>query len=227
MNILAIETSTKTFSLAVMKNNKIVKHRQIVLKKVLSSSIIPAIDKILKASQLALEKLDGFAVGLGPGSFTSLRVGLSTIKGLAFATGKPIVGIPSLDALALNVAEEVDGDICTISDAKRQLVYGCIYEHQNGNMKPHSDYMLMPIVEILARLKGKTLFVGDAIGLYREMIIQQCPQAIFADEKKWLPQAKAVGLLALERFKTKKFDDIDRLVPLYLYPADCQVQRTK
>src|SRR3989304_5415259 len=105
MKILSIDTSTKTFSLAVSDGEEILRSRNIKITRVLSSSIIPSIHQILKKAGIALSQLDGFAVGLGPGSFTSLRVGLSTIKAFALATGKPVVGIPSLDVLALNVLE--------------------------------------------------------------------------------------------------------------------------
>ena len=103
MKLLAIETSTNRFSLAVSEGGEILKSRTLILDKVLSSSIIPSIEKILKESKINLKDIDAFVVGLGPGSFTSLRVGLATIKGLAFATGKPLVGVPSLDAIALNI----------------------------------------------------------------------------------------------------------------------------
>src|SRR3989338_3422719 len=133
MNILAFDTSSKHFSLAVAKDGKTLHSRSIFLKKVLSGSIMPAILGILKKAGLTLAKLDGFAVGLGPGSFTSLRVGLSTVKGLAYALKKPVVGIPSLDVLALNVKE--DGQICVVCDAKRNMVYACLYQKKGKELK--------------------------------------------------------------------------------------------
>src|SRR3989338_9976041 len=109
MNILALDTSTKQFSLAVSVKGKIVAQRNIVLKKVLSSSIIPTIDQMLKRLKMTFKDIDGFVVALGPGSFTSLRVGLSTVKAFALATAKPVLGIPSLDALAQGVQSQSAG----------------------------------------------------------------------------------------------------------------------
>src|SRR3989338_11122809 len=131
MNILSIDTSSKIFSLAFSRNEKILACRSIALKDVLSSAIVPALKKILREARVSLPQLDGFAIGLGPGSFTSLRVGLSTVKAFAFATCKPVVGIPSLDVIAMNAVIDNNEDICVMTDAKRNLIYNCLYE-KNG-----------------------------------------------------------------------------------------------
>ncbi|MBU0467809.1 MAG: tRNA (adenosine(37)-N6)-threonylcarbamoyltransferase complex dimerization subunit type 1 TsaB [Candidatus Omnitrophica bacterium] len=134
MRILSIDTSTKHFSLAVSENEKVLSSKNLKSKKVLSSTIIPAIEQVLKKAGVTLSQIDGFAVGLGPGSFTGLRVGVSTVKGLAYATNKPIVGIPSLDVLALNIKRK-NAQVCTICDAKRNMVFGCVYDKEGLNIK--------------------------------------------------------------------------------------------
>ncbi len=223
MKLLSIDTSTKKFSLAVSQGKNILACRNITLNKILSSSIIPRIRGILKDSGVALKALDGFAVGLGPGSFTSLRVGLSTVKGLAFATGKPVVGVPSLDILAGNVQEQ-KVQICTVCDAKRNLVYACLYQKQGSRIKRKTPYLLTNIDDLLERIKEETLFIGDGVALYREAILKETP-ARFSGEKDWFPRAGRLAGLALEQFRKKKYSNIDKLVPLYLYPQDCQVRR--
>ncbi len=224
MNILALDTSSKHFSLAVAKDGKTLCYRSVVLKKVLSDSIMPAIQGILKKAGLTLAQIDGFAVGLGPGSFTSLRVGLATVKGLAFATAKPVVGIPSLDVLAMNV--KGDGQVCAVCDAKRNLVYACLYQKKRNALKRKSKYLLTDIENVLKRIKGEVTFVGDGVPLFKEAIEKAIGiKAHFAGEKQMYPQAKHLASLAIERFKIKKYDDAETLVPLYLYPEDCQVAR--
>lgn len=223
MKILAIETSTKNFSLAVADGEKVLRSRNVVLKKVLSSSIIPKISEILKQSGLELKDLNGIAVGLGPGSFTSLRVGLATVKGLAFAAQKPIVGIPSLDVLAQGCAGASEDWICTINDARRNLLYACLYQNQNGRIKRTGDYLLAGIDDVLSRIKGPTLFTGDGAALYSKEIMEK--KGKIADEKLWYPQAKQMIPVALERFRKKAYDSLDHLNPMYLYPEDCQVNR--
>ena len=224
MKILALETSSKTFSLAVADGEKILCSRNVVLDKVLSSSIIPNIQRVLRKAGWKLSDIDGIAVGLGPGSFTSLRVGLATVKGLAFAAQKPLVGIPSLDVLAMGAAGEPEETVCTLNDARRNLVYACFYANRGGCIERISDYLLTNIDDVLLRIKGKTLFVGDGAALYHDQLGKK-KHCRIADKKFWSPQAKRMIPLALERFRKKAYDSLEQLNPLYLYPEDCQVQR--
>lgn len=224
MNILALDTSSKHFSLAVAKDGKTLRSCSIFLKKVLSDSIMPAIQGILKKAGLTLAKLDGFAVGLGPGSFTSLRVGLSTVKGLAFALKKPVVGVPSPDVLALNVTG--DGQVCVVCDAKRNMAYACLYQKKGDALKRKSKYLLTDIKNVLKQIKGDVTFVGDGVPLFREAIEKAAGiKARFAGEKQMYPQAKHLAALAFNRFEAKEYDAAESLVPLYLYPEDCQVSK--
>jgi len=232
MNILTLETSTRKFSLAVSRDEKILVSKSMVLNGVLSSSIIPAIDKLLKSAGLPLSDIHGFTIGLGPGSFTSLRIGLSTVKALSFATHKPVVGIASLDALALGVLKQTppQAQICAICDARRNLVYSCFYQNNKGNLQRTSDYFLISIKDLVKKIDKEILFVGDGVKLFREEILKLMAgrggfKVHFAQEKFWYPQAKHLAALACERFKLKRYDNPDRLVPLYLYPDDCQVTR--
>jgi tRNA threonylcarbamoyladenosine biosynthesis protein TsaB len=233
MNILSIDTSTKNFSLAVAREGRVVRYRNIVLDKVLESSIIPAIEKILRDSKLKFKDVDGYAVGLGPGSFTSLRVGLSTIKAFALATGKPVVGISSLDVIAMNVIGEKADEICTVMDARRKQIYACLYEKKDGVLKRKTDYLLTNVDDLLDRVHGRTLFVGDGLALWREAIKEKYAkagkkgalcQAVFAGEKSAVPQASKLSDLVYGRFEKKVYDDVETLVPIYLYSQDCQVQ---
>ena len=247
MKLLALEASTKNFSLAIFKENKVLKESNVILKEVLSDSIIPGIERILSDAGISLKDLSGFVIGLGPGSFTSLRVGLATLKALNLATGKPLVGIPSPDALAWGVKDykkEEVSLICTLSDARRNLIYACLYQKKDSQLKRITGYQLTTLDKILKQLSRGTacrapaLFVGDGIQLYREEIIKKFQinvgarhavplryTPLFAKEEDWYPKAKHLLSLALDRFRKKKFDNVDQLVPLYLYPQDCQVER--
>ncbi len=229
MNILALDTSTKNFSLAVFKNNEPAASHNVVLDKILSDSIIPSIDLILKKANIPLSKLDGFAVGLGPGSFTSLRVGLSTIKGFCLATQKPVVGISSLDAIAMNVNATAAQDICVIADAKRQMVYAAFYKRSAKGLRRRSRYFLAGIKDLFPLIKKETIFIGDGLASYQPLVehhfARGLPKVFFANENHWLPQAEQLAVLSLTRFEQKKYDDSRTIVPLYLYPQDCQVRR--
>ena len=235
MKLLSIDTSTKNFSLAVSNKEGKIRYCNKVLGRKLSSSVVPEIKKILKKAEITLADLDGFVIGLGPGGFTGLRVGLATIKGLAFAVNKPVVGISSLDVLAMNVKE--GGKICSICDARRNMVYAGFYEKLKSHLVKgdlggcqllqKGKYQLTDIQTVLKQIDGETILIGDGIKVFSEEI-QKSKQSKFitlADENLWLPQARHLLELGLKRFEEKKFDDINTLGPLYLYPDDCQVRK--
>lgn len=231
MKILSFDTSTEKFSIAVSDGDQFLAARTIMNDRVLSSKIIPALDGLFMKAGIPLKKIDAIAVGLGPGSFTSLRVGLSTAKGLAYALNKPIIGIPSLDAAAMNIKKGAADQICTMFDARRGLVYAAVYECFENGIGLVSEYMLVEPQEIFKLLKGDVAFIGDALPLYQHLIEEKSRlrtakfTPVFLDEKKWFPSAKNVSVLARKRFAKQDFDCIDTLVPLYLYPEDCQVRR--
>ena len=216
MYFVSFETSTKIFSVALSRDEKVLRYRNLKSASVLEDSILPTLDKMLDSAGIKFSQLDGFAIALGPGSFTSLRVGLSTVKAFAMATGRPVVGIPTLDIIANGVNEAVCDEICVINDARRGKMYACFYDPK-GLRK--SDYLLTSLGDVLEKAHGKTLFVGDAVGLYRNSI----SEFLFAEEKYWYPQSKVMAALAYERFREKLYDDAASLLPLYLYPQDCQV----
>ena len=226
MRLLAIDTShTENFSLAISEDYKILASKESHLNAVLSNSIIQQIDQLLKKANLKLHQLDGFVVGLGPGSFTSLRVGLSTIKAFCMATKRPLIGISSLDALAMNT--HYDGQVCTLLDAKRNLIYACLYDKKKGKLVRKSDYVLTSLEEFIKKIKGEVMFIGDGINMSKAALSNHKENKLFKFEKKenWFPKASYLVPLGRKRFEKKNFDDVSKLVPLYLYPADCQVRR--
>src|SRR3989338_4616932 len=223
MKILALDSSTKRFSLVLMESGKIIASRNIILDKVLSSSITPAIQGILKKSKWDFKSLDGIAVGLGPGSFTSLRVGLATAKALGFSLNIPLVGISSLDVIACAVGP-VKENICVIVDARRDLLYAAVYRKERDGLKRLGEYMLISFKDLVKTLKGKVMFVGDAVALHQKEI-GKIKDFQMAKENTWLPQAKHLASLAQKNFSNKEYGDSETLVPVYLYPENCQVQK--
>ncbi len=249
MNILSLETSSKVFSIAISRDAKVSRFRNVKSVRLLENSIIKAIDKICLDAKIKFEKIDAFAISQGPGSFTSLRVGLATVKAFCMATGKPLVGIGSLDVIAAAVVGKPCDEICVISDARRGKVYAAIFD-STGKRK--GDYLLVPVEELLTQVQGRTLFVGDGLILYRKQIEETYDkyakagfpikdtclpagrfgndnrgcQAVFAPEKLWYPQAKLMAQLAYARLQRNDVDDAAKLLPIYLYAQDCQVQKS-
>lgn len=232
MKLLAVEASTKKFSLAVGSGEKILRRRDVVLKRVLSSSIIPAIQTILGAADLPLAKLDGLVVGLGPGSFTSLRVGLSTVKALAYAADLPVVGISSLDAVALAAARTSSGRICVLSDARRDMAYAAVYDAGPKGIERVGAYHLAPLSALIPQWQGPMTFTGDGLPLFRPLLEEagkrrgaSVKPLFIDDERLWYPRAADLVSLALPAFRAGRKADLASLVPLYLYPEDCQIRR--
>jgi len=231
MKILSLDTSSNHFSLALIDGKKVLALKTVKNDRVLSSKIIPALESLFKKAGLAPEGIDGIAVGLGPGSFTSLRVGVSTVKGLAFALEKPLIGVPSFDSVAHEVRHVDEDQVCVVSDAKRGLVYAAVYEWKNGSPIRVSDFLLLDLGTLLASACGKVAFTGDGLSIYKDEIAKAGKRKgskfnpVFLDEKFWYPSAKRIAELAAVRFKNQETDNINTLVPLYLYPQDCQVRR--
>ncbi|MCG2677963.1 hypothetical protein L6386_05335, partial [bacterium] len=144
------------------------------------------------------------------------------------------VDLETLDILAQNTCPvrnrkfSLPFQVCPIVDAKQNKVYACLYQLRNGKIKRKSGYLLLPIEELLKKIKGGIFFLGDGVGLYREKISQNKNiRPVFAEEKIWYPMASRAVSLALERFREGKLDDVNSLVPLYLYPKECQIKKAQ
>ncbi|OGX26886.1 MAG: tRNA (adenosine(37)-N6)-threonylcarbamoyltransferase complex dimerization subunit type 1 TsaB [Omnitrophica WOR_2 bacterium RIFCSPHIGHO2_02_FULL_45_21] len=225
MNILAIDTSSKYLCLSIAKDDKIVAGIRRSFAGEMSEKIIPSIDSALRQSKLSLKAIDYFGIGLGPGSFTGLRIGLAAIKGLAFPFNKPIVGVGSLDLLASAVTNH-SALICPILDARRSLLYAAIYQGKNAILIRKTSYLLVSIEELLERLKpkDKVIFLGDGLKLYSGVIKNKLfSLAVFADENLWYPKPEVLLSCVKERIVNRQFLNLHKLVPIYLYPKECQI----
>lgn len=258
MKTLGIDTSTSALSLAIFDGERVWEKEfpaessgQVPRH---SSMLLPAIQDLLREIDFSFEELGGFAVSSGPGSFTGLRIGVATVKGFALATGKPVVGIPTLDVIAYNARTQSDL-ICPILDAKRGNVYASAYRwtgslRRKAGPKRLLKYSVLPIDELLGKivnLKGpfnwknfphscplpkgemglsSVLFLGDGIPLYRDKIVKRFRnKAKFAQRSSWFPRAAVVASLGRDALMKGKAIDPHRLLPLYLYPKDVQCRK--
>lgn len=231
MHFLSIESSTKDFALALNCDAKVLRYKKVRQTKLLENVILRHIDALLTRARLRLQDVDAFVISLGPGSFTSLRVGLATVKAFCMALKKPLVGICSLDIIAHGVADQVCDEICVIVDARRHMVYSAIYQRTPRGLKLSKTYTLSALQDVLDHVQGQTLFVGDAVGIYEQDIKkayhnnQGSCRALFSEDKFWHPQAKVLAHLGFERLSKKQFDEPATIVPIYLYEDDCQVTK--
>lgn len=227
MKILAIDTSTKFLSLALAEDEKIISsfHRDMEQKH--CSRLIPEIDNILRKAKLRLKDIGCIAFSKGPGSFTGLRIGAAAVKGLCFDGKIKLVGVPTLDVLAYNIRD--DGRlIVPVIDARRGNVYASIYSFTNGRFKRHMRYLVLPVEELLKEVQSDAVFLCDGLIPYGRIIEEKFKyKAAFAPEEDWYPKARIVAELGIEMIKKKKFEDIGKFVPLYLYPKDVQVRQNR
>ena len=223
MKILAIDTTTKFLTLAIYDNGRIGEYNLDVGNK-LSSLLVPTIKRSLEALGLNLGDIDYFAVGIGPGSFTGIRLGLSTIKGFSFALGKPIIGVATLDALAMN-APSSDKKIIPAIDAKRGLVYLCVYKYKDGKLTKLIPYSLLSKNEFYGNIKPSSVIFGDALNLYRDDIKRNTSEVSFLDKDSWYPKARNIISLALRRVGRGGQGNNLKVNPIYLYPKECQIRK--
>lgn len=220
MKLLALDTSTEYLTLAITDGVKVLGRLHKKAPRSHSSLLMPMIEQLLKKARLKLKDLDGFCIGVGPGSFTGLRIGVATVKGMAFVTGLPIVAVPTFDAIAKN-AGRTRGVVCVVLDARKNKVYGCFYRSDgNGRIRRISPYLLVPVDELLKKCeKYDTLyFLGD----YSERIAPLCGRAKLATAK-WHPRADAIAVLGYDLFRKKKFVSAEKLEPMYIYSHECDI----
>ena len=222
MKILGIDTTTKFLCLGAYDGAKIYEYN-LELGTKHSALLVPTIKRILDALEWHISEVDYFACGLGPGSFTGMRVGLATIKGLSWATKRPVIGISTLDILAQNVKDS-DKNIIPIIDAKRNLIYCSIYKKKNRKLSRIKPYMLLSIEEFFKIAKPDSIIFGDAVTPFKEEIIRRVRGANILDKDYWYPKAHNIIALALERIKEKKFENSFGIRPIYLYPKECQIK---
>jgi tRNA threonylcarbamoyl adenosine modification protein YeaZ len=222
MKILGIDTTTKRLCLGVHIDGKFYEY-SLQVDRSLSALLVPSIQRVISTLGLKIADFDYFACGLGPGSFTGMRIGLATIKGLSVVENKPVVGISTLDILAKN-AEYKDRLIITALDARRSLIYCCSYRYEQGNLKRKSQYLLLSLDEFIKRFSGKAVILGDAVALYKDALLSRMKNPVVLDKDYWSPQAHNLMELALAKIKARQLSSALTIKPIYLYPKECQIR---
>ncbi len=223
MKILGIDTTTKFLCLGLCDGKNIYAYN-LDLGTKHSTLLIPTVKRILDALGWDIKEIDYFACGLGPGSFTGIRVGVAAVKGLSWAAGKPIIGIPTLDILA-NKLKTPQTTIAPVIDAKRGLIYTSVYKRNNGSLKRAAPYMLLNEDDLCRRIKPNTILLGDALSIYKEKITKNIRGAVILDKDYWYPDGHNIIELALEKARAKKFNTAFDVEPIYLYPKECQIRK--
>lgn len=223
MKILAVDTSTTSCSVAVVEKENLLAEATVVRKQTHSKHLMEMIDNVVHFAGLTIAEIDGFAVTKGPGTFTGLRIGISTIKGLAVASGKPVVGISSLEALAKQCAF-ASYLICPLIDARKKEVYFARYRFSDGVLKMVTGEKVLPPAGAVSDINEPSLFVGNGAKLYRSVIATQMgAQAYFATPWQNTIRASTVAQLSMGRFAERKTDNIAMFLPQYIRKPDAQL----
>jgi len=220
MKVLGIETATPTGSIALIDDEEIIFEYSYQGKLEHSAWLMPSIDRLLKDAAFTCQEIEGIAVSSGPGSFTGLRIGISTVKGLVQGLGIPVVGVSTLDSLAANLPY-ADKIICPVLDAKKKEVYTALYKINKETSKRLTDYLVIPPQKLIEMILEPTIFLGSGLKLYLEQIKQSLKdkEVYFAHSSLWLPRASNLALLGLRELKAGKQEDIYSFTPLYLRKA--------
>lgn len=212
-------------SLAILKDGKTLAkfHKKSDMRH--SILLVPMIDKLLKKTRIKPKEIDCFAISVGPGSFTGLRIGVTVIKGFAYALKKPVVAVPTMDAIAMS-AKRHKGLICPVLDARKKKVYACLYKSDGKIMKRISKYLLLPLDALLNKTEkyDKVLFLGDTVTV-------SVPgsetgfRSGFGNKvyKEWHPRAEVIAELGLGAFRKKRFVKPEDLEPMYIYSRECDI----
>lgn len=223
MKVLSLDTSSPACTVAVVEIGpgvaELIAEINAWSPRGHMARLISQIEETLNQAGVVREELEAVVVGVGPGSFTGLRIGVSIARTLAQLMEIPIAGVPSLDALVQRLIF-FRGIICPIIDAKRGEVYTAVYESDGSNIKRLGDFRPILPARLTDELSTagykKVLFAGDGVGAYRKIFEESMgARALFTPPDEWWPRAAELVHAASERLAKGEFDDLDALVPIY------------
>ncbi len=238
MMLLAMETSALTGSLALVEaflqgdgqspDLKVIAESTVNLPSTHSERLMPSLNRLLQDASLTIRDVQGIALALGPGSFTGLRIGVSTVKGLAYALKVPVVGVSSLDALAQNLRFS-SLQVCPVLDARKKEVYAALFRGDGeGHLEKMGKDRVLPPEDLALQIVEKTLFLGNGLETYGELFRRKLgPKAILAPPEFSLPRAVNVARLSLEEFQKGRTLDVFSFAPAYLRRSEAEIHYDK
>ena len=225
MKVLGIDTSTRCGSVGLVDDERVIAEYLLNVASTHSERLLGAIEIVLREAHFVLEDLDGWAISLGPGSFTGLRIGVSTVKGLAFATGKPVVGVATLDALA-SLISPTPFLITPILDARKGEVYTAFYRYgEETLLKRLSPYQALRPEDLVKKIDEETIFIGNAVETYKDYIRNSLHSlAIFLPHSFNILHGSVVARLGLELLRKNETLDIETFTPIYVRPSEAEIK---
>ena len=230
MRILALDSSGLVATVAIVEDEQTLAEYTVNYKKTHSQTLLPMLDEVVKMLELDLETIDAIAVAGGPGSFTGLRIGSATAKGLGLALGKPLIHIPTLDGLAYNLYGN-KGLICPIMDARRNQVYTGIYRFESDEFKIVESQMAISVSELIEKLNGygeEVTLLGDGVPVYGNDFVEGLKKTCrFAPAHMNRQRAAAVATLAIQYYQEGKIESAMEHRPDYLRLSQAERERAE
>ena len=221
MRILALETATLAGSVALLDGSRVVGESLLDIALTHSERLMAMVDRLLKDCGWSVSALDGLAVSIGPGSFTGLRIGIATAKGLALALGLPVAAVPTLDALAWNLPF-AGTPVCPLLDARKGEVYLALYRWNTDRMERRSEYLALSPRAAAEGLIPPVIVVGDGVAACRPFLAALGAGLHVAPATAGTPSAAIVGRLGHAMLECEQAVDPDALVPMYLRPSEAE-----
>ncbi|MBN2653910.1 MAG: tRNA (adenosine(37)-N6)-threonylcarbamoyltransferase complex dimerization subunit type 1 TsaB [Nitrospirae bacterium] len=222
MKCLGIETSTMLGGAAIVEDSRLIAEVRVNVKTTHSEGLMSIIDFMLRSSKIDINNIDIFSISSGPGSFTGLRVGLSTIKGLAFAANKKVASVSSLEALAWNMAF-CEHQVCPIFDARKKEVYTGIFRWNGKGFDQPLTERVMGLDHLLAEMDKFTIFLGEGAEIWRETICERLGElALFAPPQLTVPSPANVANIGLLKAALGQLEDAATLAPRYIRKSEAE-----
>ena len=224
MIVLALDTSTARGSLALVEEGRDPVEAYLTPGTTHSKTLLPEIDRLLSGRGLTPAGLDLIAVGLGPGSFTGLRIGLAAAKGLAWAAGKPLIGVPTLDALAQGYSGEAV-QVCPLLDARKGQFYTALYKPGlNGAPERQSDFLALTPEDLTEFIQEETVFFGEGLSIWGPALAEQLGTKYRrGPESLDHPRAALTAKRAVYLWQQGAETDPANIIPMYVRPPDIRV----
>ena len=223
--ILALDSTAEVSSVAVCNGEKLLSEITVNTGNTHSATLLPAVEQALKMAEISVNEVDLFACSTGPGSFTGVRIGVATVKGLAYGKNKPCVSVSTLEALAYNLSDR-DGIICPVMNARRQQVYNALFKSSGGDIFRICQDRALSISELDDELCIQELPVylcGDGFDITKDGFNKTRTQGVFVRQR--YQSAYSVAQIALKKFRCNETVSDSELVPIYLRPSQAERER--
>ncbi|MCC6544027.1 MAG: tRNA (adenosine(37)-N6)-threonylcarbamoyltransferase complex dimerization subunit type 1 TsaB [Nitrospirae bacterium] len=224
MKVIGVDTSTMMGSVGIIDDDRPLGQISLNIERTHSERLMEAVSGLIESVQITLDQIECLAISIGPGSFTGLRIGLGTVKGLSLVSGKSVVPVSTLEALAFNTPF-CRYLVCPLLDAKKSEVYTALFKYtDNGSIIRQTDDFVISPDKLIDRLNEPVMFTGDGVHVYRDLLKRHLGDlAFFAPANTILPSGISVAILGLQNFQKGKAGS-GSLVPVYIRKSEAEIK---